>query len=117
MAPLENDLQTLSFILEKLRINRQDNEFVMEDDFFTTANGNKYAADQLRIIKTYRFEGDSDPSDNAILYVIEAHDGMIGYTLDAYGVYTNHDEKYDDFIREIQVEDREDQLTFSLDGK
>lgn len=116
MSSSENDLQTLSYILEKLRINRQDNEFVMNGEFFTTPNGNKYAEDQLRIIKTYRFEGDSDPSDNAILYVIEANDGMVGYTIDAYGVYTNHDAKYDDFIRKIPMEDRDEQLLFSLNS-
>ncbi len=26
----------------------------------------------LKIIKTYRFEGESDPSDSSILYVMEA---------------------------------------------
>jgi hypothetical protein len=108
-------LQTLSYVLEKLRIKRQDNEFVMEGDFFTTSNGQKYASEQLLIIKTYRFEGDTNPSDSSILYVIMADDGQIGYSLDAYGVYTNHDEKYDDFIRKIQVENREGQLGFSLD--
>lgn len=117
MISSETDLQTLSYILEKLRLNRQDNEFIMEGDFFTTKNGKKYTADQLLIIKNYRFEGDSDPSDSAILYVIEANDGLVGYSIDAYGVYTNHDEKYDDFIRKIQVEDREDQLIFTLDGE
>jgi hypothetical protein len=110
----EKDLQTLSYILEKLRLNRQDNEFVLDGEYFTTPNGNKYTEDQLRIIKTYRFEGESDPSDSAILYLIEAGDGMIGYSIDAYGVYTNHDERYDDFIRKIQVEDREEQLIFTL---
>lgn len=114
MSHSENQLQTLSYILEKLRLNRQDNEYVMEGDFFTTPNGNKYAEDQLRIIKTYRFEGDSDPSESAILYLIEANDGLIGYSIDAYGVYTNHDAKYDDFIRKIQVENRDEQLIFSL---
>jgi hypothetical protein len=116
MQAANRDLQTLSYILEKLRLQRQDNEFVMEGDFFTTSNGKKYTADQLLIIKTYRFEGESDPSDSSILYVLMADDGMIGYSIDAYGVYTNHDEKYDDFIRKIQIEDRDEQLIFTLEG-
>jgi len=116
MQAATRDLQTLSYILEKLRLQRHDNEFVMEGAFFTTSNGKKYTADQLLIIKTYRFEGDSDPSDSSILYVLMADDGMIGYSIDAYGVYTNHDEKYDDFIRKIQIEDRDEQLIFTLEG-
>ena len=94
-----NVMSTLSQVLEKLRIQRRDNEFVMEGEYFTTANGNKYSPEQLTIIKTYRFEGESDPSDSSILYVIEANDGLIGYSIDAYGVYTNHDAAYDDFMR------------------
>ena len=110
-----NVMSTLSQVLEKLRIQRRDNEFVMEGEYFTTANGNKYSPEQLTIIKTYRFEGESDPSDSSILYVIEANDGLIGYSIDAYGVYTNHDAAYDDFMRKIQVQDRDEQLIFSLD--
>ena len=110
-----NVMSTLSQVLEKLRIQRRDNEFVMEGEYFTTANGNKYSPEQLTIIKTYRFEGESDPSDSSILYVIEANDGLIGYSIDAYGVYTNHDAAYDDFMRKIQVQDRDEQLIFSLE--
>lgn len=108
-------MNTLSQVLEKLRIKRTDNEFTMDGEFFTTSNGNKYLPENLTIIKTFRFEGDSDPSDSSILYVIEANDGLIGYSIDAYGVYTNHDAAYDDFIRKIQVMDRDEQLIFSLE--
>jgi len=58
----------------------------------------------------------SDPSDMSILYLIKANDGFIGYSLDAYGVYSNHDDEegYDNFIRKIPVKDNEEQLTFEL---
>jgi hypothetical protein len=47
--------------------------------------------------KTYRFEGDSDPAEEAIIYIIEADDGAVGYSIDAYGVYINHsDDAYGD---------------------
>ena len=110
-----NVMNTLSQVLEKLRIKRQDNEFVMTDGFFVTGNGKQYKPEDLIIIKTYRFEGESDPSDSSILYVIEANDGLIGYSIDAYGVYTNHDGEYGDFVRKIQVQDRDEQLLFSLE--
>ena len=65
------------------------------------------------IIKTYRFEGDSDPSDSSILYLIEANDGLVGYSIDAYGVYSNHDDvNYDEFIRKINVSERDEQEIF-----
>ena len=110
-----NHMQTLSQVLEKLRLQRHDNDFQIVDGQFTTTNGNKYTPADLTIIKTYRFEGESDPSDSSILYVIEAKDGLIGYSIDAYGVYSNHNNDYDEFIRLIKVSDRDEQLIFSMD--
>jgi hypothetical protein len=110
-----NEMRTLSQVLEKLRLKRHDNEFVMIEGFFVTGNGKQYKPEDLTIIKTYRFEGESDPGDSSILYVIEALDGLTGYSIDAYGVYSNHDLEYDDFIRKIHVQDRDEQLIFSLE--
>ena len=107
------EMTTLSAVMEKLRLNKWDNEFVMEKNGFCAGTGKYYEPHDLKIIRTYRFEGDSDPSDNVILYVIEAKDGMIGYSLDAYGAYSNHDDaKYDDFIRKIPMEERDEQILF-----
>ena len=110
-----NYLTTLSAVMEKLRLKKQDKEFIMTKKGFGT-DAKTYRPDELAIIKTYRFEGDSDPSDNSILYLIEANDGSIGYSLDAYGVYSNHgDDGYDDFIRKIPVMERTDQQIFGDD--
>ena len=67
----------------------------------------------MKIIKVYRFEGDSDPSDESIIYILEANDGLTGYSMDAYGAYSDHEEEgYDDFIRKIPVEERDEQQIF-----
>ncbi len=106
-------MTTLSYVIEKLRLKRQDNEFTMTPDGFTTVNGKSYQPEDLTVIKTYRFEGESSPSDACILYVIEAKDGLVGYSIDAYGVYSSHDDDgYDDFIRKLKVEDRDEQQIF-----
>lgn len=100
-------MTTLSSVLEKLRMKKQDNEFAMKDGCFTT-NGNKlYSAEDLTIVRTYRFEGESDPADSMILYLIEAKDGLIGYSMDVYGAGSNKEEGYDDFIKEIKVAEKE----------
>jgi hypothetical protein len=113
MPSTKIEMTTLSQVMEKLRLKKQDNEFRMTEKGFGTGTGKYYTPDHLKIIKTYRFEGESDPSDSAILYVLEANDGTIGYSLDAYGVYSNHeDDKYDDFIRRIPMEEREEQMIF-----
>lgn len=107
------EMTTLSSILEKLRLRKQDNEFKMTEKGFCTGTGKYYEPSDLKIIKTYRFEGESDPSDSVALYLIEAKDGLVGYSIDAYGAYSNYDNSsYDDFIRKVPVEERDEQLIF-----
>ena len=107
-------MTTVSGVLEKLRQKKLDNEFTITPDGFTTNNKKIYQPQDLKIIRTYRFEGESDPSDSSIIYLIQANDGLIGYSLDAYGVYSDHgDDGYDNFIREIPIEEREEQQIFA----
>lgn len=113
MSTTPGEMTTLSSVLEKLRIKKRDNEFKITAEGFGIGNGKFYTPDQLTIIKTYRFEGDSDPSDSSIIYLIEANDGLVGYSMDAYGAYSNHDDDgYDDFIRKIPMEERDEQIIF-----
>ena len=106
-------MTTVSSVLEKLRIKKYDTEFRMTPEGFTPGNNKYYNPEDLKIIRTYRFEGESDPSDSSIIYLIEANDGLIGYSMDAYGVYSDHaDDGYDDFIRKIPVEERDEQQIF-----
>jgi len=109
-------MTTVTSVLEKLRLKKMDNEFRLENGKFHVGRGKSYSAEELTIIKTFRFEGESDPSDSSIIYIIEANDGLIGYSMDAYGVYSNHDEEegYDNFIRRIKVENRDTQLLFEI---
>ncbi len=95
-------MDTISTVLNKLKQKNQDNEFIIDESRQLSLNGKSYSQHDIKIIKTYRFEGNSDPADSAILYVILTHDGVIGYSLDAYGVYTNHrNDGYADLIQQI----------------
>lgn len=109
----KTQMTTISTVLEKLRVKKYDNEFRVTPEGFTPGNNKYYQPEDLKIIRTYRFEGESDPSDSAIIYLLEANDGLIGYSLDAYGVYSDHiDDGYDDFIRKVPVEERDEQQIF-----
>ena len=103
---MKEDMTTLSSVLEKLRLKQENHEFRWTEEGFTAGKGKIYQPEDLKIIKTYRFEGESDPSDSSILYVIEANDHLVGYSLDAYGLYSNHEgeDGYDNFIRRIPVQ-------------
>jgi hypothetical protein len=109
-------MSTLSSVLEKLRIKKIDNEFCWENGGFTGKSGTVFKPEDLKIIKVYRFEGESDPGDSSVLYVLEATNGLVGYTIDAYGIYSNHvdSEGYDNFLRHVPMEDREEQLLFDI---
>jgi hypothetical protein len=107
------EMTTSTAVLEKLRKRHWDNEFVMDEKGFTPGNGKYYNPEDLSIIKTYRFEGPSDPGDSSIIYMIQTKDGFIGYSMDAYGVYSNNEGfDFDDFIKKIPVEERDEQVIF-----
>jgi hypothetical protein len=112
----KKEMTTLVEVMERLRQKKVDTEFRWEAGGFGAGKGKIYQPEELTIVKTYRFEGESDPSDSAILYVIQAEDGLIGYSLDAYGAYSDHgdEEGYDNFIRQVKIEEREEQLLFEL---
>ncbi len=113
MTDQKTDMTTMVSVLEKLRLKKFDNEFCMTKEGFTPGNSKYYTPEDLKIIRTYRFEGESDPSDSSIIYLFEANDGLIGYSIDAYGVYSGHDDDgYDDFIRKISVDERDEQQIF-----
>lgn len=104
----KKDMSTVSQVINSLREKGQDCEFKLSDSglgLINAANGKLYSINDLRIIRTYRFEGDSNPSDASILYLIEAKDGQIGYIMDAYGAYSGYeDDQFDKIIREIPVD-------------
>lgn len=106
-------MTTVTSVLENLRIKKQDREFRMTPEGFTPGNDKYYQPEDLKIIRTYRFEGESDPADSSVIYLIEANDGLIGYSMDSYGAYSDHEnDGYDDFIRKIPVEERDEQQIF-----
>ncbi len=59
-----------------------------------------YRPDQVQIVNFYRFEGESDPGDNSILYLIETSDQTKGMLLDAYGTYAQ--EQITQFVKQVE---------------
>ena len=107
---------TSSQVIERLSQNNAGNEFRWTPEGFTLGKGKSYSPQELEIVKTYRFEGASDPSDMEIIYVIRANDGAMGYSQDAYGAYSSHENEagYDNFIRQIPEKGHDQQMTFEL---
>ena len=46
----------------------------------------KFDPEDFEIIEVYRFEGDSDPADEAVVYAIRSKNGMKGVLVNGYGI-------------------------------
>lgn len=93
-------MNTLSACMNKANETGYTESFEMSDSgLFAPSVERHYKPGQVHIVNFYRFEGESDPSDNSILYVIETDDGTKGVLLDAYGAYAS--EHIGAFIKEV----------------
>jgi hypothetical protein len=55
----------------------------------TSGTGEMVTPEDLVIREYHRFEGVSDPDDMAIVYGVEARNGVRGTVVDAFGVYSD----------------------------
>ena len=57
---------------------------------------------EFEIMEVYRFEGETNPSDEAVVYAVESKDGtMKGTIVNAYGIYA--DPKSDEMIKKLSM--------------
>ena len=62
--------------------------------------GKSWRPDDVRIVDFYRFEGQTNPDDMAILYAIECVDNTRGTISNSYGPYA--DTEVDEFILQVE---------------
>lgn len=65
------------------------------------ATNKHFKPHQVEIKHFYRFEGESDPGDNSILYAIETKTGEKGTLIDSYG--PEGDPMVSCFIKEVEA--------------
>jgi len=95
------DMKTLASCLNKVvRDGYTENFKVTEEGLQSLETEKLYKPDEVHIVNFFRFEGASDPSDSAILYIIETNNGAKGTLTDAYGMYGDAD--IDKFIKEVE---------------
>lgn len=102
---------TLSQVMTKLAQKGVVNEYTMneEGEMKYSHSDKSYESSDLKILKSYRFEGDSNPADNAVLYVITDSENNRGMIIDSYGADSNYPgEKFDNFLRNIPVHEDEE---------
>lgn len=98
-------METLSQAMDAARKEGFTRDFEMHKEGFVCKETNEvFQPEDLVILKTYRFEGISDPADMAILYAMEAKSGTKGLFIDAYGTYaSNEGPDIAEFFKKIPI--------------
>lgn len=104
-------MTTLSQVMKVLGERGIHREFRMNESCEMKLDNSEqtYQPVDLTILKTYRFEGDSNPDDSAVLYVIKDNAGNRGMIIDSYGANSNYAGKeFDEFLRDIPVHETDE---------
>lgn len=75
---------TLSSALTALRAKGFTEDFNLAENCII-CNSQRFNPDEFEIKEVHRFEGPSDPADNAVLYGIESVNGLKGVLVNSYG--------------------------------
>jgi hypothetical protein len=97
------DLTSMVHVLSRLKKEGFALDFKVTEDgssLCTLDEKQVYNADQVQIVNFYRFEGETNPDDMAILYVLETATGAKGTLTDAYGPYA--DEITESFMKQVE---------------
>ncbi|WP_419214160.1 phosphoribosylpyrophosphate synthetase [Maribacter sp. X9] len=99
---MENSYSSLSVAIQDLQKAGYTEDFNLCDAGLEHKRKKQiHPAAELDVIKFYRFEGDSNPDDNTILYVIETSSGDKGLLVDAYGMYSGNVPR--DLIEKLKI--------------
>ena len=84
------DLDTVTATIEDLRRRGFTDHFMVRGrQLLAIDAGRPFLPRDVVIREYHRFEGVSDPDDMAIVYGVEARNGLRGTVVDAFGVYSD----------------------------
>lgn len=96
------NMQPLVSILDYLAELSFTRQFIVtERGLLSLSTQKMFQPDEVKVVHFYRFEGESNPDDNAILYAIETNDDEKGTIADAYG--PNNDSRVTNFMRHVKI--------------
>lgn len=76
---------TVTEALEKFRSQGYDLDFNLREDRLISGM-DAWHMDDFEIVDVYRYEGESDPGDQAAVYAIRSKDGHKGVLVTGYGI-------------------------------
>ena len=90
---------TVTEALKQLRDTGFTIDFNLEENCIQCVHG-KFNADEFEIVDVYRYEGNSDPGDEATVYAIESKSGLKGVLVAGYGAAA--DNLSTDILKKLQ---------------
>ena len=85
-APTPPYLKTMVECLAKMSADGYQEQYTIKDNqLHSLTTDHSYKAEQVKIVDFFRFEGQTDPDDDSMMYVIETSDGSKGTLIDGYG--------------------------------
>jgi len=101
MIEVKDEMSPMVTILANLNKEGYQTQFkATKDGICSMTTDQSYLPGDVEIKHFYRFEGESDPGDNAIVYAIETNSGEKGTLIDSYGA--NNDPLISEFISEVE---------------
>ena len=87
---MRNYKTPLSEKIKELEKEGYTTQYVFKNNaLVNTDKGYAYQPSDIRLIREFRFEGESNPADMSILYVVEGKNGDKGTVVSAYGTYAD----------------------------
>jgi len=89
---------TVTEALEQFRKQGFNIDFNLSGDVITHPTG-KLRAEEFEIVDVYRYEGNSDPGDEATVYAIQSKNGLKGVLVTGYGA--SSDSASDEILKKL----------------
>ena len=86
-----NDLKRRGYTMD---FNLAENCIVCHEDKFNPA--------EFEIVEFHRFEGNTDPADESVVFAIESKSGLKGVLVNAFGVYS--EPMSDEMIKKLRFQ-------------
>ena len=94
---------TLVEAINGLKARGYTEDFNLKENHLDCSNGNhQLSPDDFEVDDVFRFEGNSDPEDQAVLYAISSEKYKLkGVLVNAYGIYS--DNEANEIIKKLNV--------------
>jgi len=97
---------TVTEAIEQLRAKGFTLDLNLKQNQFMTG-GHAYSADEFEIVDLYRYEGASDPGDEATVYALASKSGLKGIFVSGYG--TSADEASEEALKQLHYKYQQNQ--------